>query len=141
MPRVFKNSFTQPLSRDLLKSHIMALKNPRFSSCTELRAASENSPPLKAGDKGEGVAIVQQALIDLGFSMPISTDRNSKLPDGIYGRETVAKVKDFQRANGLQVDGEVGRQTLGKLEELIASTHSHEAAIFRTEVRHAKFFG
>jgi peptidoglycan hydrolase-like protein with peptidoglycan-binding domain len=119
----------------------MTLTNPRFSSCAELRAASENSPPLKAGKQGECVEILQQALIDLGFAMPVSTGAGDHAPDGIYGRETSAAVRDFQRRHGLQVDGEAGRQTLKKLEELIDAAASSDEVKFRREMKIAVFVG
>ena len=62
-----------------------------------------------------GVRLVQQALIDLGFPMPISVKCFGS-PDGIYGNETTAKVSDFQRKNGLSADGRAGHDTLAKLD-------------------------
>src|SRR5260221_6014542 len=99
----------------------MALSNPLFSTTPELSAASENRPPLHMGATGEAIAIVQQALIDLDFSMPVSSRQGQRLPDGIFGRETKAVVERFQRINRLQVDGIIGRQTLQRIEELIAA--------------------
>lgn len=97
----------------------MALTIPRFSSHAGLQAASENRPPLQQWARGESVAVLQQALVDLGFAMPQSTGQGKRLPDGIFGNETLATVKQFQRVNGLKVDGVVGRQTLAVLERLI----------------------
>ena len=37
------------------------------------------------------------------------------LPDGIYGRLTEERVKEFQSANGLKADGVVGPATMAKL--------------------------
>ena len=48
--------------------------------------------------------------------MPIST--KSGKPDGIFGKETDATVRDFQGKNGLTPDGVVGRKTMGRLDEL-----------------------
>ena len=36
-------------------------------------------------------------------------------PDGIYGSQTTAAVKEFQRSQGLKADGVVGSQTFPKL--------------------------
>ena len=93
----------------------MSLTIPRFASNAALRSASENKVLLRQGARGEGVAILQQALIDLGFDMPNSTHQCTTLPDGIFGSETTLTVKSFQRKNGLSVDGIVGRQTLDTL--------------------------
>lgn len=97
----------------------MSLTIPRFASNAALRSASENKVLLRQGARGEGVAILQQALIDLGFDMPNSTHQRTTLSDGIFGSETTLTVKSFQRKNGLSVDGIVGRQTLDTLQRLI----------------------
>jgi len=95
----------------------MALKSPRFAQNARLQRAANNDPPMSGRDCGEAVRLLQQALIDLGFPMPISTRKHGS-PDGIYGRETAQTVRNFQSKYRLQVDGLAGRQTLGKLDEL-----------------------
>jgi len=95
------------------------LKAARFAGDERLEKAFDNSPPMRRGEKGDAVAKLQQALIDDGFKMPVST-RKTGSPDGIYGRETKDTVIKFQGTYGLKVDGAVGRQTLGKLDELYA---------------------
>jgi hypothetical protein len=61
---------------------------------------------------------VQQGLIELGFPMPISIRRYGS-PDGIYGSETAARVRDFQFRHHLSPDGVAGRNTMAKLDELL----------------------
>lgn len=56
---------------------------------------------LKLGSKGNEVKLLQEKL-------------NLKA-DGIFGPLTEETVKDFQRSNGLEVDGIVGANTLSKL--------------------------
>ena len=97
----------------------MSVSSPRFTRNGRLVKASENKPPMKQGEKGEAVAIVQDAFIDLGFALPISTANGRKLADGVYGPETAKTARNFQAAFGLTVDGVVGRQTLQKLSDLI----------------------
>ena len=53
---------------------------------------------LKRGSTGRHVHLVQMALIDLGFAMPISTLSQDYSPDGVFGVETEAVVKAFQRS-------------------------------------------
>lgn len=53
---------------------------------------------------------LQRDLEELGF------DPNGI--DGKYGRGTYAAVQAFQKANGLQVDGQAGPNTLAKIQEL-----------------------
>lgn len=95
----------------------MALKSPRFNRSEQLIRASDNNPPLNGGTQGEGVRLLQQALIDSGFPMPISIRRFGS-PDGIYGRETKDAVRGFQRQHKLSPDGIAGRGTMAKLDEL-----------------------
>ena len=56
---------------------------------------------LKLGSRGNEVKVLQEKL-------------NLKA-DGIFGPLTEEAVKDFQRSNGLEVDGIVGTNTLSKL--------------------------
>lgn len=63
---------------------------------------------LRQGTRGEPVRALQTALNDLGF--------DSGQADGIFGRKTDRAVREFQRANGLTVDGIVGRDTRRALE-------------------------
>ncbi|QEH38958.1 Putative peptidoglycan binding domain protein [Aquisphaera giovannonii] len=101
----------------------MALTSPRFAPIQQCRDAANNSPSMKPGAKGPGVAAVQQGLIDLGFPMPIST-RRFGVPDGIFGNETSTQVQAFQRRNKLEPDGKVGKDTMAKLDALLPLPHS-----------------
>ncbi|GEM_PF-1191538 len=96
----------------------MSLSSQRFSTNQRLVSAAENNPALGKGERGEGIRLIQQGLIELGYPMPIST-RKYASPDGIYGSEVKAKVRDFQSANGLGRDGTVGRNTMHKLDALL----------------------
>ena len=60
---------------------------------------------LKLGSRGNEVKVLQEKL-------------NLKA-DGIFGPLTEEAVKDFQRSNGLEVDGIVGAGTLSKLNLLV----------------------
>lgn len=59
----------------------------------------------------EDVAEVQRMLKMAGFDP-------GKI-DGKFGKRTRAAVMEFQKANGLKVDGKVGMRTLGKLNSAI----------------------
>lgn len=61
---------------------------------------------LKVGSKGKAVEAVQWRL---------SAARYRTTVDGDFGRRTEASVKSFQRANGLQIDGLVGKLTWAAL--------------------------
>lgn len=57
---------------------------------------------LKLGSKGDDVKKLQQVLCITPA-------------DGIFGKDTESKVKEYQKKNGLTVDGIVGQETLKKL--------------------------
>ena len=53
------------------------------------------------------IKAIQQALSDKGHDAgPV---------DGVWGRKTIAAVRAFQRAEGLEADGIYGPQTAGRL--------------------------
>ncbi|WP_434777141.1 peptidoglycan-binding domain-containing protein [Neisseria sp. Ec49-e6-T10] len=63
---------------------------------------------LKSGSRGDDVKQLQTQLNALGYKIG---------QDGIFGQETEKAIRDFQQKNGLGVDGKVGPNTYGKLEE------------------------
>ncbi len=92
------------------------LSAPRYAGQADLEAAYDNAPAISLGANGTGVAAIQQGMIDAGHAMPVST--KSGKPDGVFGKETDATVRSFQGKNGLTPDGDVGRKTMGRLDEL-----------------------
>ncbi|MCL4806554.1 MAG: peptidoglycan-binding protein [Thermoanaerobaculia bacterium] len=103
----------------------MALSSPRFQSSTTLQRVDSGAALLTTGSSGRAVHLVQFALLDLGFAMPRSTGNASSSPDGVYGEETKAVVKLFQKGvPGLSQDGVVGQKTLRALDQRIGGfTH------------------
>jgi hypothetical protein len=102
------------------------LRSERFRNNLRLQQVFKSSPPMRIGETGKAVEIIQQALMDLGFQMPVSTRKKGK-PDGIFASETQTVVQKFQIQYGLlnkygKPDGIVGRKTLGKLDELFSGT-------------------
>ena len=61
---------------------------------------------VRPGDTGEIVVEIQDCLIQMGYMEEIT---------GVYDDATVAAVKAFQRANGLNPDGVAGSRTLALL--------------------------
>ena len=110
----------------------MPLSCGRLSGNADIVKASNNAPPLAQGARNEGVRVLQMALIDLGQSMPLSTGGGTQLPDGIFGSETAAAVRNFQRVNGLAADGVAGRDTLTRLDQVLAAKGSVDARISST---------
>ncbi|WP_299470775.1 peptidoglycan-binding protein [uncultured Roseibium sp.] len=79
-----------------------------------LKNAAYNSPPMTRGERGEGVSLLQGAYVALGHAMPNST-KTDGAQDGIYGKETDAVTRHFQSKYGLSVDGDAGKETIGRL--------------------------
>lgn len=69
--------------------------------------------PLAPGSSGVQVRHLQRALARLGYS--------AGRIDGSYGPATVAALKRFQQASGLQADGVLGPRTLRALRLKLAS--------------------
>lgn len=61
---------------------------------------------IKYGMKGDDVSNLQTALKNAGYNVDV---------DGSFGSQTLEAVKQYQKANGLDVDGMVGPQTQAKL--------------------------
>ena len=68
-----------------------------------------NVTNLSKGSKGDEVVKLQNALIEAGY------DVGSTGAYGSFGSKTLAAVKQYQKDNGLQVDGIAGKNTLGSL--------------------------
>lgn len=108
------------------------LTSPRFTSSRTLQNAASNTPPLRKGARGRGVHLLQMALIDLGHRMPRSTGNALHSPDGIFGEETFAVVRQFQRDNRLKDDGVVGRNTMGALDRRVGRYQHRVRLHFRS---------
>lgn len=68
-------------------------------------------PVLRVGSRGNDVMRIQALLKKMGYDPgPV---------DGIFGIQTEIAVKNFQRANGLGVDGIIGAETYRVLESFI----------------------
>jgi peptidoglycan hydrolase-like protein with peptidoglycan-binding domain len=65
------------------------LRNERFASHPELTGVLAGQAPLGVGSKGPGVRAVQQALADMGFSVPGGAD-------GSFGAQSTKAVRNFQ---------------------------------------------
>ena len=104
-----------------------ALQSPRFSETTELESAHDDKKHLKKGSNGLSVRILQQALLDAGYPLP------KYGVDGIFGNETEAAVKAFQKAHGLKDDGIVGPKTMQALDTSFLD-HGSMASIPQSQV-------
>ena len=66
---------------------------------------TQQMPTLRRGNTGEYVTLLQTKLANLGY------DLGKYGVDGDFGSATLAAVKAYQKANGLTVDGVVGKNT------------------------------
>ena len=76
----------------------------------------------RKGSKGPAVKEMQKMLIALGYLKPTWTSKRSgkEFPsdDGSFGSGTLKAVKAFQKAQGLKVDGLVGKNTIMSMRKL-----------------------
>jgi hypothetical protein len=94
---------------------------------TDWSAITKDNKVIGLNAKGPLVKQVQHELIRVGYSgepgNPITTDVEGcgvyvEKCDGIYGKSTKEMVKQYQKDNGLSVDGIVGQQTYYAFSEL-----------------------
>ncbi len=69
-------------------------------------------PPLKQGSRGKEVEYLQAFLV-------LNNPKCTIKIDGSFGSETLKWFKEFQRNNGLVVDGKYGSHSRDKVRELI----------------------
>ena len=87
---------------------IIGYGRPRYDLITGQITANDMQL-LKLGAKGDDVVTLQKMLISKGYSC------GSYGADGSFGKDTENAVKEFQKAKGLTVDGEVGSKTWNEL--------------------------
>ncbi|MBQ8025049.1 MAG: spore cortex-lytic enzyme [Oscillospiraceae bacterium] len=77
----------------------------------------------KKGSSGSVVTQIQQKLSQWGYY--------SGTVDGVYGSQTEKAVRQFQRKNGLTVDGVAGKQTLAAMgiSDTASTGQSNDAAL------------
>ena len=82
-----------------------------YVDCDDGSAASEGTQQtIRRGDSGEAVEQLQGALVTLGYNLGAYGPNGDGI-DGKFGAATEKAVKDFQRENGLTVDGICGPKT------------------------------
>ena len=98
---------------------VCAAARPAYSGT---KTTASISGILRPGDKGEDVKELQ-TMLNAKLAGAFATIYINKLVvDGDFGKETTKAVKLFQNANHLEVDGEAGPKTIGKLRTLKVTT-------------------
>lgn len=87
------------------------LRSPLFAGDAELLEVRNRRKLLRSGDSGDAVRKVQEALLTEGYELP------NFGADGKFGPETERAVRSFQRRWRMSIDGVVGDQTLGLLDD------------------------
>jgi peptidoglycan hydrolase-like protein with peptidoglycan-binding domain len=101
------------------------LRSNRFKGNVQLEAAYDNESRIHIGANGLHVTIIQQALVDAGFPLPVHG------VSGQFMNETRNAVRAFQGSKGLTgpaVDGIVGQTTMTLLDQHFLG-HAPERAI------------
>ena len=94
---------------------------PKYEEVKEEKPAQLGDRLLKNGREGEDVKVLQEYLIQLGY------DVGKYGATGDYDDSTELAVMNFQRKYGLEVDGDYGPITHGKLMEVIDSLETDTA--------------
>ena len=76
-------------------------------------------PTVRNGSKGEAVVLCQQALMAAGYS--VGPDG----ADGVFGKNTLMGVRDFQMDAGLTIDGIVGPSTWYAMQATVPAVFAH----------------
>lgn len=87
------------------------------SSTTTSSSTSSGYKTLSMGSNGSAVKELQEKLNSLNYSCGIA--------DGDFGTKTASAVREFQRKNGLSVDGIAGPKTLAAIDKKIKSGGSY----------------
>lgn len=94
----------------------------RFSEIIAEVKLQEKFKLQRKGSKGPAVKEMQKMLISLGYLKPTWTSKRTgkEFPsdDGNFGAGTARAVKAFQEAEGLKVDGLVGKNTIMSMRKL-----------------------
>jgi len=74
---------------------------------------------IQRGTKGEDVVELQTAFVRLGYDLG-TFGANKDGIDGDCGSKTILAIKDFQRKNGLAVDGKFGKKSYAMLQQVLS---------------------
>ncbi len=90
------------------------------AAATDPKEVTLGSRLLKKGMTGSDVKMLQELLLQLGYALP------KYGADGDFGAETEAAVKEFQKAVGLEHDGEYGELTHAALMDAVADADANK---------------
>ena len=102
---------------------------PDYSIVTSIKSGSSTNTStttttknwIEYGDRGNDVKNLQAKLNKVGHNLEV---------DGICGNATVSAIKDFQTKYNLTVDGQAGKNTITKLDSVIAAKENKNFKAF-----------
>lgn len=94
------------------------LKAVEYGEKKPVDPSEDGYPTLRRGDKGKYVQLAQAKLVNKGYSV------GSAGIDGDFGKATEAAVKEFQKDNGLTVDGIIGKNTWAALDNITTTLYT-----------------
>lgn len=102
---------------------------PDYSIVTSIKSGSSTNTStttttknwIEYGDRGNDVKNLQAKLNKVGHNLEV---------DGICGNATVSAIKDFQEKYNLTVDGQAGKNTITKLDSVIAAKENKNFKAF-----------
>lgn len=88
-----------------------------------VKLAANNSPPMRMGcsHTAQAVILVKEAYNRIRFARRLA-HLPALIETGIYDLNTEIAIGKFQKHFDLFVDGEAGKQTIGKMDELLVQT-------------------
>lgn len=96
-----------------------------YAGLNKIKNGSNTVVYYKRGSTGAGVKQLQTDLNALGYKMPI---------DSSFGPTTEVFVKQFQKDNGLVIDGSAGPKTLAKISERIKASQNKSKGLYKVQV-------
>ena len=90
------------------EAEVIATVRPKYKA-GEIQEGVKAPFEMSQGSKGDSVKLLQMALEMQGYSV------GADGMDGIFGAQTAAAVKKFQKDAGIESDGIVGTETWTKL--------------------------
>ena len=101
---------------------------PDYSIVTSIKSNSSTNTSttvtknwIEYGDRGNDVKTLQTKLNKVGYKLKVN---------GICGNATVTAIKDFQTKYNLAVDGQAGKNTITKLDSVIAAKENKNFKAF-----------
>lgn len=90
------------------------LQSVRFANNNVFEACLDGERTLRFGSRGRPVSIMQQALVDAGFPLPVHG------VDGIFEDETRGTLQNFQRSSSVSATGVLDPATMSSLDALFS---------------------